>query len=373
MTTPASVPPADPRAAYLTRKPEIDAAIAGVLARGSYILGEEVTALEREFAAYLGVKHCIGVANGTDALHLALRACGLAPGDEVVTVSHTAVATVAAIEMAGATPVLVDIDDSYTIDPVAVRTALTPRTRVLIPVHLYGQPADLDPLRAIARERGLRILEDCAQSHGARYKGVRTGACGDLAAFSFYPTKNLGALGDGGAIATNDDALASKVRLLREYGWKQRYISDIPGVNSRLDEIQAAILRVQLRHLDAGNAARKALAALYDAALRGTTLTLPSTPADRDHVYHQYVVRHPRRDALREHLKAQGIGTLVHYPVPVHLQPAYANRLRKAGSLERTETAAATVLSLPMFPELPRADAERTARTLKAWAQANPA
>src|SRR4029079_2280929 len=181
------------------------------------------------------------------------------------------------------------------------------------------------------------ILEDCAQSHGARYKGVRTGACGDLAAFSFYPTKNLGALGDGGAIATNDDALASKVRLLREYRWEQRYISDIPGVNSRLDEIQAAILRVQLRHLDAGNAARKALAALYDAALRGTTLTLPSTPADRDHVYHQYVVRHPRRDAWREHLKAQGIGTLVHYPVPVHLQAGDATRRREAGAPERTQ------------------------------------
>jgi dTDP-4-amino-4,6-dideoxygalactose transaminase len=367
-TTPGPfVPPADPRAAYLSRKQEIDAAIAGVLARGSYILGDEVSAFEREFAAYLGVKHCVGVASGTDALHLALRACGIGPGDEVVTVSHTAVATVAAVEMSGATPVLADVDASYTLDPAALRAALTPRTRAVIPVHLYGLPADLDPLRTIAKERGLRLVEDCAQSHGALYKGLRTGACGDIAAFSFYPTKNLGALGDGGAIATNDGALAAQVRLLREYGWRTRYVSEIAGVNSRLDEIQAAILRVQLRHLEAGNTARKVLAALYDGALRGTSLILPQTPADRDHVYHQYVVRHPRRDALREQLKSQGIGTLIHYPLPVHLQPAYADRIRKPAALENSEQAASSVLSLPMFPELPLEQARRTADAVLAW------
>ncbi len=321
MTTPPPVLPADPRAAYLSRKQEIDEALLQALARGTYILGEDVAGFEREFAAYVGVRHSVGVANGTDALELALRACGIGPGDEVVTVSHTAVATVAAIESAGATPVLVDITDSFTIDPEGVRSALTSRTKAIVPVHLYGLPADLAPLRALAKERGLRIVEDCAQSHGARYQGIRTGACGDIAAFSFYPTKNLGALGDGGAVTTDDPALAERVRLLREYGWRQRYISAIAGTNSRLDEVQAAILRVQLRHLEAGNAARRSLAALYDQELKGTGFALPA--AAPDHVYHQYVIRHPRRDALREALKAQGIGTLIHYPAPVHLQPAW--------------------------------------------------
>jgi dTDP-4-amino-4,6-dideoxygalactose transaminase len=362
------VPPADPRAAYLSRKKEIDDAVSQALARGTYILGEDVAAFEREFAAYIGVRHAVGVGSGTDALQLALRACGVGPGDEVITVSHTAVATVAAIESSGGVPVLVDVTDSFTIDPQAVRAALTSKTKAIVPVHLYGLPADLEPLRSLAKERGLRIVEDCAQSHGARYKGVRTGACGDIAAFSFYPTKNLGALGDGGAVTTDDPALAERVRLLREYGWRQRYISEIAGTNSRLDEIQAAILRVQLRHLEAGNAARRALAALYDQELRGTAFALPSVPPDRDHVYHQYVIRHPRRDALREALKAQGIGTLIHYPAPVHLQPAYAGRLRTVGSMEKTEKAAASVLSLPLYPELAPDQARRVTAALKSWA-----
>lgn len=366
MTTPAFVPPADPRAAYQSRKKEIDDAVAQALARGTYILGEDVSAFEKEFAAYIGVSHAVGVANGTDALELALRACGVGPGDEVVTVSHTAVATVAAIESAGGAPVLVDITDGYTIDPAAARAALTPKTKAIVAVHLYGRPADLEPLRTLATERGLNIVEDCAQSHGARYRGVRTGVCGDIAAFSFYPTKNLGALGDGGAVTTNDPALAERIRLLREYGWRQRYISEIAGTNSRLDELQAAILRVQLRHLDAGNAARRALASIYDRELRGTSFALPGVAPGGDHVYHQYVIRHPRRDALREALKAQGIGTLIHYPVPVHLQPAYAGRVRKAGSLEKTEQAAATVLSLPMYPELTHDQARRVTAALKA-------
>jgi dTDP-4-amino-4,6-dideoxygalactose transaminase len=367
MTKLPAIVPADPRAGYLARQKEIDDAIARVLARGTYILGEEVVAFEQEFAAYIGVRHVCGVANGTDALHLALRAGGVGPGDEVITASHTAVATVAAIELAGGTPVLVDVTESCTIDPVAVQAALTPRTKAIVPVHLYGLPADLDPLRDIARERGIRIIEDCAQSHGARYKGVRTGACGDLAAFSFYPTKNLGALGDGGAVTTDDPALAERVRLLREYGWRRRYVSEIPGMNSRLDEIQAAVLRVQLRHLDEGNAARRALADVYRQELGESSFVLPSTATDRDHVYHQYVIRHPRRDAIHDFLKAQGIGTLIHYPVPVHLQPAYAGRVRRAGSLERTEKAAASVLSLPLYPELPRDQALRVAKTLKTW------
>jgi dTDP-4-amino-4,6-dideoxygalactose transaminase len=364
---PPFVPPADPRAAYLARKQAIDEAISGVLARGSFILGEEVARFEREFAAYIGAGHCVGVASGTDALHLALRSCGVGPGDEVVTVSHTAVATVAAIELAGATPVLIDIDATGTMDPEAIRGALRPQTKAIIPVHLYGLPADLDPILEIARQRGLRVIEDCAQSHGATYKGARTGSRGDLAAFSFYPTKNLGAFGDGGAITTSDPGLAERVRLLREYGWRERYISEIAGLNSRLDEIQAAILRVQLRHLDAGNDARRALAGLYDHLLPASPVALPPRAPGRDHVYHQYVIRHPRRDALRTHLKAQGVGTLIHYPVPVHLQPAYAGRVRKAGSLDETERAASSVLSLPMYPELAPDLARRAAEAILSW------
>ena len=360
------IPAADPGAGVAARRDEIAAAIDRVLDGGHYILGPEVQAFEREFAAYLGVPHVVGVASGTDALVLALRARGIGAGDEVVTVGHTAVATVAAIELAGASAVLVDIEPpTCTLDPAAVEGALTPRTRALLPVHLYGHPAAMGALRALATRHGLALIEDCAQSHGATLDGRRTGSLGDAAAFSFYPTKNLGALGDGGAVATADAGVAERARRLREYGWRERYVSEVPGVNSRLDELQAAILRVKLRHLDEDNARRVALADLYAGALAETGVTLPVTRDNCRHVYHQFVIRHRGRDALREELRGRGIGTLIHYPVPVHLQPAYRGRLRAPGGLARSEEAAATVLSLPMYPELAPERARRVAAAVR--------
>jgi dTDP-4-amino-4,6-dideoxygalactose transaminase len=347
------IPPCDPRAGVMAHRSEIEAAMRRVLEAGQYILGPEVEGFERAFAAYLGVPHVVAVASGTDALALALRACDIGPGDEVITVSHSAVATVAAVELAGATPVPVDIElDSFTLDPERVEAALGVRTRALLPVHLYGHPAAMEALRAIAARHGLMLIEDCAQAHGATLGEVRVGALGNAAAFSFYPTKNLGALGDGGAIATSDSRVAERARRLREYGWRERYVSEIAGTNSRLDELQAAVLRVKLAHLDEDNARRAALAEIYSAALGDTGVILPPTRSGCRHVWHQYVVRHPAREALRSELRARGIGTLVHYPVPVHLQPAYRGRLRQPGSLARTEEAAATVLSLPMYPQL---------------------
>lgn len=347
----------NPQAQYAAHKEEIDKAVMDVMARGRYILGPEVEAFESEFAAYIGVKHAIGVGSGTDALNVALRACKIGAGDEVITVSHTAVATVSAIEMAGAVPVLVDIDPvHYTIDPAKIEAAITPRTKALIPVHIYGRPADLDPVLAMAKKRGLLVIEDCAQCVGATYKGRRTGSFGDISCFSFYPTKNLGAIGDGGMVLSNNDELAARACLVRQYGWARRYISDIAGVNTRLDELQAAILRVKLPYLDADNAVRRKLAAAYAAALSGAAgLTLPA--ADEGQVFHLYVVRSKQRDRLAEHLKSKGIGSMIHYPVPVHLQPAYSGRLASS-ELGETEKAALEVLSLPMYPELSGKDQE---------------
>ena len=349
-----AIPLVDLKAAYRRLQAEIDAAVARVLAGGWYILGPEVSAFETEFAAWLGVGHVVGVASGTDAVLLALRALGVGPGDEVITVAHTAVATVAAIELAGATPRFVDIDPiTYTLDPAQLAAAVTPRTRAIVPVHLYGTPADMDAVLSVARAHGLLVVEDCAQAHGARTQGRMAGTLGDAAAFSFYPTKNLGALGDGGAVATNRPEVAERLRLLRQYGWRERYVSDVAGTNSRLDELQAAILRVRLGHLEAENAARRRLAARYDAALAGLPIALPPARPDDCAVYHLYVIRTAARDALAEHLRARGIGTGVHYPVPVHRQPAYAHLGYGPGSLPATEAAAAGVLSLPMYPDLP--------------------
>ena len=348
---------ADPRRQYLAHKSEIDSAITGVLNSGRYILGEEVKAFEAEFAAYIGVECGIGVGSGTDALHLALAACEIGTGDEVITVSHTAVATVAAVELAGAKPVLVDIEpDFYTIDPRKIETAVTSKTKAIIPVHLYGQPVDLEPILEISRKYGLRVIEDCAQAPGAVYKGKRVGSYGDLACFSFYPTKNLGALGDGGMVVTDQPELARRLRLLREYGWADRYVSRIPGWNSRLDEVQAAILRVKLRYLDQDNTARDRIASMYRDGLNGCGITLPACRQAASHVYHLYVIRTPRRDALKQHLKDNGIAPLIHYPVPVHLQPAYQERLTGRNKLSETERAAREVLSLPIYPELSEAD-----------------
>lgn len=377
MTTRSDTPIlcANPLEQYRAHREEINAAIARVTAGGRYILGPETEAFEGEFAAYLGVDHAIGVANGTDALHVALRALGVGPGDEVVTVAHTAVATVAAIELAGARPVLVDIEqETYTLAPEALERALTPRTRAVIAVHLYGQPADLDGILALCRPRGIRVVEDCAQCHGALWRGQRTGSVADIAAFSFYPTKNLGAIGDGGAVATSDSELARACRLLREYGWARRYVSDIAGFNSRLDELQAAILRIKLRALDADNDRRRALAALYGRRLAGLPgLVLPTERAGVRHVFHLYAVLAEERDRALEHLKARGIHAGIHYPVPVHLQPAYAGRTTAAGTLPVTERVARHELSLPMYPELSHADAERVCETLAECLQAGSA
>jgi len=341
----------NPHAQYVAHRTEIDAAILRVLDGGRYILGEEVRAFEQEFAAYVGVGHGIGVGSGTEALHVALTSCGIGPGDEVITVGHTAVATVAAIELAGATPVLVDIEpEFYCMNPQAFAQAITAKTRAVLPVHLYGHPADLESIVAIAHSHGLRVIEDCSQAHGALCAGRRVGAWGDIACFSFYPTKNLGALGDGGMVVTGNPELAERARLLREYGWKERYVSHLAGWNSRLDELQAAALRVKLVYLERDNASRVRLAELYTEALKDTGVTLPKTRAGAGHVYHLFVIRSDQRNRLQAFLEGRGIGALVHFPVPVHLQPAYRNVRR--GSMTETERAANQVLSLPLYPEL---------------------
>lgn len=341
---------ANPKAQYLAHRQEIDDAVRRVLESGWYILGDEVRAFEEEFAAYLGVGYSIGVGSGTEALHLALVACGIGHGDEVITVSHTAVATVAAIELAGAKPVFVDIDPvTYTMDPDLLENGITSKTKAVIPVHIYGHPAPMGDILTIAREYGICVIEDCAQAHGATYRGKRVGSFGDMACFSFYPTKNLGAFGDGGAVVTSDHELAEKARLLREYGWAERYVSHIPGWNTRLDEVQAAILRVKLKHLDFGNSRRIKLAKLYSDGLFETDITLPMVQKGAAHVYHLHVIRVKERDSLQTYLRSKDIGVSVHYPVPVHLQPAYE---KNAVSLPNSEIAAHEVLSLPMYPEL---------------------
>lgn len=358
----------NPLAQYLAQKDEIDAAIRRVLESGWYILGKETSAFESEFAAYLGVEEAVGVGSGTEALHLALKACDIGPGDEVVTVSHTAVATVAAIELAGATPVLVDIEPQCcTLDPQRLAEAITPRTRAVIPVHLYGQPADLGAICDLARRRGIRLIEDCAQALGAEYDGKRVGCFGDIGCFSFYPTKNLGALGDGGAVVSSDAALAGRLRGLREYGWSERYVSSAPGLNSRLDELQSALLRVKLRTLDRSNAARDKLARRYDEALAGLELGLPQRRPGSTHAFHLYVVRTPRREHLLSHLRENGVGALVHYPVPVHLQPAYSGRVPCSGPMTQSERAAREVLSLPLYPELAQADQNRVIAAVRGF------
>jgi dTDP-4-amino-4,6-dideoxygalactose transaminase len=352
------IPQTDPRASYIAHQPAIDRAISGVLEGGSYILGREVGSFERAFADFVGVSHAVGCASGTDAIELALRACNIGAGDLVFTVSHTAVATVAAIERVGAMAVLVDVEPgTYTMSPHELSRALQKpyagRPAAVLPVHLYGQPAELSTLCDLARANGLYLIEDCAQSHGAVYRGRPTGSFGDLGCFSFYPTKNLGAFGDGGMAVTKDPALAAALREIREYGWRERYVSAYVGINSRLDSIQAAILGVKLGSLVADNARRRTIAHRYDLGLSKLPLMLPKRRAEAIHVFHQYVIRLTERDRLRDWLHAAGIGTGIHYPVPVHLQPAYRGRLAAGPSgLGVTERAARQILSLPMYPQL---------------------
>lgn len=351
-----TIPQTDPHASYVEYRDEIDRAINSVLAGGRFILGDEVSGFEKDFSSWCGVKYGIGVNSGTDALVLAMRIFGIGEGDTVITVSHTAVATVAAIEITGATPFLADIDPhTYTMSPGSLRESVEKiisaggRPKAVIPVHLYGHTADMTSIMKIAAEYGLRVIEDCAQAHGASHKGRRAGSMGDVAAFSFYPTKNLGAFGDGGILVVDDVNLYEKGRALREYGWRRRFFSDMPGMNSRLDEIQAAILRVKLKYLDRDNGRRAELAAIYDANLHGVE-TPAVTPGD-SHMYHQYVISTDKRDDLQKYLAEQGIMTAVHYPQPVHLQGAYSGRI-KAADLSATESVMGRILSLPMYPQL---------------------
>lgn len=360
------VPFLDLHAAYLELKPEIDAAVARVLDSGWYILGPEVDAFEAEYAAYCEAEHAIGVANGLDALHLALLAMGVGPGDEVIVPSNTYIATWLAVSQCGATPVPVEpVEATYNIDPARIEAAITPATRVILPVHLYGQPADLDPILAIARKHGLRVLEDAAQAHGARYKGRRIGAHGDAVAWSFYPGKNLGALGDGGAVTTNDPELADRIRVLRNYGSRVKYVHEVKGFNSRLDSIQAAVLRVKLRVLDEWNARRRGIAQRYLAGLASSRLVLPQVPEWAEPVWHLFVVRHPERDALVKRLNEAGVGTLIHYPVPPHLQAAYAEMGFGVGAFPVAERMAGEVVSLPMGGQLQFEESEQLLSVLR--------
>ena len=353
------IPFADPHAQVVELRGEIDAAIARVLDRGRYVLGDEVRAFESEFASWLGTGWSVGVGNGTDAIHVALRALGIGPGDEVILPSLTASATGAAVLQAGATPVFADVDPVHrTIDPIAVEGLVTPRTKAIIAVHLYGQACDMDSLLEIRRRTGVHLVEDCAQAHGARYRGRKVGTFGILSCFSFYPTKNLGAIGDGGAVAGSDPALLEKVGLLREYGWKERYHSSHEGWNTRLDELQAAILRVKLPHLDADNSRRRAISDRYDAALAGSGLALPVRRCAAEHVFHLYVVESDARAGFASHLAAAGVGTLIHYPLGIHQQSHFAPFAPSDGLLA-TERLTGRILSLPMFPQLSACDQDR--------------
>jgi dTDP-4-amino-4,6-dideoxygalactose transaminase len=368
-----NVKQADPGAMYRALKSEIDAAVARVLASGWYILGQEGEAFEHEFATWLGVPRAVGCGSGTDAIALTLRGLNIGVGSTVVTVSQTAVATVAAIEMAGAVPLLIDIDPlHYTMDPAELVEVLDhpppnlPPIRAVMPVHLYGQAADMEVILAACAQHDVAVIEDCSQSHGATLNGRKLGTFGDAAVFSLYPTKNLGALGDAGVVATRDPALADRVAALRQYGWRSRYVSDERGVNSRLDEMQAAILRVLLPHLDARNARRAAIAAIYDVAIGSDGMSTPSRRPGAGHVFHQYVVRTESRENMRSQLAAAGIGTAVHYPMAVHVQPAYRGRvaLGPSGCVE-SETVSAQVLSLPIFPDLTDAEVAHVAATMR--------
>jgi dTDP-4-amino-4,6-dideoxygalactose transaminase len=360
------VPFVDLPAQFRTLKPEIDAAVGKVLENAQYILGPAVAGFERDFAAFCQTSEAVGVNSGTSALHLALLAAGVGPGDEVITVPFTFVATVAAIEYAGAKPVFVDVEPEFLMmDPTKLEAVMTPRTKAIIPVHLFGQPADMDPIMAIARKHGLVVIEDACQAHGSEYKGRRCGSIGQIGCFSFYPGKNLGAYGEGGAVVTSDPDIAKKIRLLRAWGEETRYEHKFRGFNYRMDGMQGAILGVKLRHLDAWTEARRRNAAEYGRRLAETSVVLPRERPGARHVYHLYVVRLQQRDAWRERLTEAGVQTGVHYPIPVHLQPAYRDLGYAAGAFPVCERAAGEVLSLPIFPELTDAQIGEVALALR--------
>lgn len=343
------VPFFDLQAIHRELRTDLDRAYARVVDSGTFIGGDEVTAFERDFAAYCQTRYCVGTGNGLDALQLALRALDIGPGDEVIVPAHTFIATWLAVSGVGATPIAVEPRlSTYNIDPERIRAAVSPRTRAIIVVHLYGQPAEMDAILRIARELKLRVVEDAAQAHGADYRGQRAGGIGDVAAFSFYPGKNLGALGDGGAVTTNDESIAEAVRALGNYGSRRKYYHDVKGVNSRLDPLQAAFLRAKLKHLDDWNRKRRALAGLYAETLEASSCVLPAIAEGAEPVWHQFVIRHPRRDLLQSALTLAGIGTLVHYPVPPHLSGAYATDCAPTGTFPDTEAITQAVLSLPI-------------------------
>jgi dTDP-4-amino-4,6-dideoxygalactose transaminase len=366
-TTELHIPLVDLKAQYTAIRDEIDAAIARVLQNTSFILGPEVKAFEAAFAKFSGARHAIGVSSGTDALHLALRACGVEPGDDVITTPFTFIATAEAITMCGARPVFCEIDSrTGNLDPAALEEAITPRTRAIVPVHLYGQPADMDPILAIAATRGLRVVEDAAQAHGARYKGRPVGTLADAACFSFYPGKNLGAFGDAGAVTTESAEIAERIRMLRDHGRRDKYEHLIEGFGNRLDALQAAVLAAKLPYLPDWNRRRATLAHAYTSALAGLGLTVPHVPEWAGPVWHLYVVRMNNREAARTALAASGISAGVHYPIPLHLQQAYARLGYRKGQFPAAERAADSVLSLPLYPEMPAEAVDAVASVLAA-------
>ena len=364
------VPFLDLKSPYIELKKDLDDAYQRVMTSGWYILGKEVETFESEFSTYCETNHCIGLGNGLDALHLILQAMNIGTGDEVIVPANTYIATWLAVSYSGATPVPVEPDEkTFNLDSTKIEAAITPRTKAIIAVHLYGQPADMDPIMAIAREHNLKVIEDAAQAHGARYKGRRTGSLGDAAGFSFYPGKNLGALGDGGAVTTGDENLAKRIRILRNYGSNVKYHNEVKGYNSRLDELQAAFLSVKLKHLDAWNARRMVIANDYSAALKETGLTLPIVKEWAQPAWHLYVIGSTTRDLLQQKLTDFGIGTMIHYPVPPHLQPAYADLGMRSGDFPIAEKMASQLLSIPIGPHLSSTDAEYVQNNLQRISQ----
>jgi dTDP-4-amino-4,6-dideoxygalactose transaminase len=360
-----NIPLVDLHAQYLSIQSEVDAAMQRVITRTAFIGGEELSRFEEEFAAYCETAACVGVGNGTDALYLTLRAMGVGPGDEVITVAHTFIATAEAISMTGARPVFVDIkEDTLLMNPGLLEQAITPRAKVIVPVHLYGQPCDMDAIMKIAERHGLKVIEDAAQAHGARWRGRRAGSIGDAGCFSFYPGKNLGAFGDAGAVVSHDEELIERIRMLANHGRLEKYTHKIEGVNSRLDGLQAAILRVKLRHLDEWNESRRRHADFYFETLSGGEMHMPVADENAQPVWHLFVVRVPDRESFQQKLKEEGIATGVHYPVPLHLQPACQYLEIPLGSLPVTEQASGKVVSLPMYPELTSAELERVVNAI---------
>jgi dTDP-4-amino-4,6-dideoxygalactose transaminase len=362
------IPFVDLKAQYQSIKSEIDAAVIGVFESTQFVLGSAVAAFEKSFASYCTVEHAVGVNSGTSALHLALLAAGVGKGDEVITTPFTFVATVSAIDYSNAKPVFVDIDpESLTIDPAKIEAAITPRTKAILPVHLHGRTADMDPILEIGKKHGIPVIEDAAQAHGAEYKGKRAGSMGTLGCFSFYPGKNLGAYGEGGAVTTQDAELAKKVRILRDWGAEKKYYHDFKGFNYRLEGVQGAVLGVKMKYIEAWTESRRKNAARYNEGLAGSVYRPPIAPANLRHVYHVYAVRHPKRDALMAYLNTKGIQSGIHYPIPVHLQKCFSELGHKVGDFPHSERASAETVSLPMYPEMTLSQVDEVVAALKEW------